>query len=1444
MKQALSFCLASILLFISLAPFAEVAIAQAKKTSSCENGECVEKMLERTERLSAVYLKECLPSNGKDIKSYHEKNGLTERCWKIITEINHLEKKLEAKASQLEAMEGCENGDCKLKKQAAAHTLTPVSKKTIEPNACNAAKKADVLKKCPSDMACVLEATVMGAGGYLAELLMPAKAKPKGCHLGDDSCLTQLATGFLKAAISFFEGAWDLLKMAGGAAGKKMGEFYDWVVGAEDHSSTSQLALAKASEDPGVFDMLLKDFPGTMGKIWTALVGSLKEWLKTDIFCQKWSGVPHFSQCVKPTDDFDCLPCKTMVLGLCAISGTIIAEVVPAFLTGGLTTAAKHGVNGAAKIAKAFKISSKGLKAIKASKLSKYSLSAATKIDDALRLSKALKATNVVAKTALSAIKAHAVKPSRKLIKESFAVLSNSMKKGSTYLVTKSNQKVLVFTKEALKTAGKVIIFPIENPMTAYAYKAGQRSFDTVLTLGAPKLAQQGAVVTQILSHEKELEKVLVKIEQAKLDKTKTSELLKLEEELLVKLEPKRRKILKEALENDDVAFEDIIQHLYPELQYGKVAKSLPAEKVLRAERDLFIEIEAMPAGTVKTALTKKYNAHVTHGVARSQVVGPASPHYQKILQNTELTQKARFDEALKLLKKEVKSPEQRTTLAKALEEAHIASPHSGVFEYSWRELREKFRILVDGGFTEDEAELLLRSGLAGRPPVRELVQPGATLFSGFADDILEGNYAKKVEELEALVRATHPQTAEKVLENLDSFYFIDYSHSAEALNEIVITGKKVDKATMMNTYNAQAFKNFQNTRRYLAAEKPEMNKEALLTIHKKMLEGGVADFGGAQDLGAIRAGGIMGNVPSGKPINSVVKNEILNNPYLSFDQHGAIDKDHFFGHILYPNVATVEKKTLDVIRSTKSDIVVKIEKFQANKKEIQTLQETSYGLHMESPEYKRIKARIEILRNENPSSVSELQKELVEALVDDLIDWFHKQRALLGKIDSPEKLDEYVNILAQYQRKLVSIHPLTDGNGRSTREFALSYALMKEGFPPPRILDPNADIYTPIEDWQKMIKHGILASDFLVDDMIERLKFGLPIENSSELLTPYTKPPVKMALKGEKKVPEMNGVEYIDPRLYREIVRRLYASDAELALAVKSTPLETWDRIHKKAEEVFAKNNIYFKHPKKGIERVEIGYVDSDFRSLYGKASSQNKELFDFKMKTWYSKDITWRGLASKAQEKSEDEIITMFQQMTQHNASNAVLRKTNYNSHPEAIRLAALEDFNKYNDDVFGEGLVKMAKDHSETGPMYGVSYGYSTSKSREVGKAFAMGAMVVGEYGSHRAPELQALLKSRVLVGARRANKDVDLGRLKQVREEFSYKYGRQQEVMGIGASDPDAITIVQTIDAQGEVIRSYLRNKNKPNEIFVVKGEIEADEIPGPEQLEKIIKLTPK
>lgn len=1466
MKKLISLKLAFVFFLSALSTLGPVTQAYAL-ASSCEDGQCIEKMIDQLEDLGKVYSRQCLPSQGSkaNLEKYHLENGITEECWKIITEINHLESELAKHQNLLEQKLGCESGDCKLPNaESSINSQLTALTKVEQDLSCTEPKKQAIRNQCPADLNCALISTAMGVGGYLAEMIVPANAKPKGCNLGDDSCATQLATGFLKAAMSFFESAWDLLKMAGKAAGKKMNQFWNWVKGGENHSSTTQLAMAKASEDPGVFDQLMNDFPGTMKKIWAAFVGSLKEWMKTDIFCQKWSGVPHFSKCVTPTDNFDCLPCKTMVNGMCAITGTLVAEIVPSFLTGGLTTAAKYGAQGAVKIAKMFKISSKGMKVVKASRVGKLAIQASTKVDDILRVTKGLKATKVAIDVALKALRRYMLSPARKVLKDSFLVLSSAAKKGGLAVMKTPAGKVLIFTGKTVKLTAKAVIYPIDNPMTAFAYKAGQRSFDKLFKLGAPKLAATSAVASTVLKVEGVSDNLLVKVQEAKLAKVtaaKEAEIVKLEQELLAKVEPQRRALLEDALAKGDAELDDVISHLYPELQYGPLAKTLPKEKILAAEKELFLEIGKMPEGPAKKALTTRYQKHVVQGQARAKIVGN-EPSYKQIIDNSQLGDKERFAEAMKLLKRKPVDAEEAKKLEKALREAHLVAPENGVFEYSWAELREKYRILVEGGYTKDEADLLLRAGLAGRPPVRELIKPGDTLFSGFAEDIVDGRYLEKREELYKLIKDQNPEKqknfwnkvvevfkgptpeeAVKIQDNIESLYFIDYNHAALELEDVMLNGKKVSSLTISDKYNKNAFENFKDARNWLLTEKPEMTKEALFEVHKRMMKGGIADFGSADDLGKIRNLELVGNVPHSKPITAAIRTEIENNPYLFWKESGEVSGG-YYGQLWYPNASSVKPKTLDLIRKSHPDLVKDLEDLQGLQAKITEATAAQAKFEIGGPDFMKMEESIKAMKARHAALTAEkvkLNEKLVEALLDNLNDWFAKQRAKIGNIDSPEKLDEYANVLAEYQRNMISIHPLMDGNGRSTREFALSYALMKEGFPPPRIMDPNADIYTSLDDWKKMIKHGMLASDFLMDDLVERVKFGLPIENSTDLITPYTRPPVKMTLKGEKKVPFMDGVEYIDPRLYREIVKRLVKADPGLQTKMTNNPLQAWDEIHKKAEEVFAKNNIYYKHPKKGIERVEVGYVDDDFKLLYGKASYDNKELFDFKMKTWYSDDITWRGLASKHAEKSEGEIIEMFQEMTAHNASNAVLGKIHGSSDPEVIRKAALEDFEKYNNDVFGDGLVAMAKDHSETGPMYGISYGYSTSKNREVGKAFAMGAMVVGEYGAHKAPELQALLKSRVLVGAKRAMKDVDLGRLKQTHADFSYKYGRQQEVMGIGASDPDAITIVQTIDAKGEVTLSYLRNKNNPKEIYVVRGDIDPDAVPTADQIVKTIKL---
>lgn len=622
MKNIISFKLALILLCTSLSTLAPVAQAIAKD-DKCENGECIQKKIDKLENLGKLYKNQCLPKNIKhaDIPKHQEKNGVSEECWKILTEVNHLEEQLAKEQTRLESKLGCESGDCKLPNAGVSLNSQIKDLSKIEENSCTATKKQEIKNSCSSDLGCVVTASALGVGGYLAEVLVPDNMKPKNCHLGDDSCVTQLATSFIKAAVTFFQGAWWIVSSAGKFAGKKMGEFWNWVSGAEDHSSTSQLAMAKASEDPGIFAEMKDDFPGTMKKIFAAFVASLKEWMKTDVLCQKWAGVPRASKCLTPTNSFDCIPCKTMVTGLCSISGTLIAEVVPAFLSGGLTIAIKQGVNGAAKIATLFKASQKGITAVKNTKLGQAAVAASTKTDEVLRVSKSVHAAKDAVTAALKAIQTYMLSPSRKALKTSYTSMTAALSKGGVYIAETPVGKVLGFAGTTLKYTFKTVLYPVDNPLTQASYRSGARSFDKVFKLGQPKLASQTVVSASLIQKNPELEKVLAKIEEAKIStKTDEAKLLALEEDLLTKIEPIRQDAAKIALSKNGVEFSDVIKDLYPELQYGALAKKLPTEKIAAAEKQLYLEISHLPDGANKTKLMSSYKNYVSNNQMRTAV--------------------------------------------------------------------------------------------------------------------------------------------------------------------------------------------------------------------------------------------------------------------------------------------------------------------------------------------------------------------------------------------------------------------------------------------------------------------------------------------------------------------------------------------------------------------------------------------------------------------------------------------------------------------------------------------------------------------------------------------------------------------------------------------------------------------------------------------------------
>lgn len=650
--------------------------------------------------------------------------------------------------------------------------------------------------------------------------------------------------------------------------------------------------------------------------------------------------------------------------------------------------------------------------------------------------------------------------------------------------------------------------------------------------------------------------------------------------------------------------------------------------------------------------------------------------------------------------------------------------------------------------------------------------------FTGTGNSFLKSkkNFSK------SLKKTYTPSQAKVASNNLDALLFIDYTHSVDALSDIYSGKVPLHKSSFFKTYENAPFKNYLKTSDYLQRYEPDFSLSTLKKVHKRMMAGNV-DGIATRDLGKIRSDVIIGNIPIDEPIDINAFKNLDENPYIS-TAWIKTNSEGYFGEIGYPNPMEF------------TDHVGK------------RLKSIDRNLYNRVVEY----------RDSEVGDLDELTREMVNALTEDLLDWFVKKRSQIGPLDNTRNFKKYARTVAEFQRNLISIHPFADGNGRTVRQFGLYYPFWLEGLPPPRLSNPDADIYTSLDQWTDQIIEGVENTKHLYDSLSERVSRGLSLETTPELLFPSipNKITIHKRIQKPRKLIKDYKSESIDPSQYAEYMRQRMLDPEFDMESYKATPYLSIQKMTKDFEKFYQTSRLDYLHPKFGEERLQLGFADRDFIKMFGDKSYKDRARFDYKMERWYDKKIIWRGLSYQRSSVKETEIVSMFTDVHDQFVSNNIMGVRG-----NKVKLAKSE-LEKYNEDLVHGGLARMAQDHSDSGPLYGESYGYSTSSKRQVGKAFAMGAMVIAEYGEHH--DYQHLLKSRVLVGMKKSVKDVDLSRLKQMRPEFSYHYPRQKEIMGIGAADPDAVSFVQTIDAEGEVILSYVRNPKNPKEILVFDKEV--------------------
>lgn len=580
----------------------------------------------------------------------------------------------------------------------------------------------------------------------------------------------------------------------------------------------------------------------------------------------------------------------------------------------------------------------------------------------------------------------------------------------------------------------------------------------------------------------------------------------------------------------------------------------------------------------------------------------------------------------------------------------------------------------------------------------------------------------------------------------------------------------------------------------------------ALLSqMNKTLLKTGLNNTA-PNEVGVLRNRAIVGPIPETSPLSQAQYEEILANPYLSTERLLPLKlQNSWHGEIFYPQIFTLGATALNMIAESQPDLAKKILDLQDSYRQLQTPHKAyNFRKHYEE--------------------TTTLNFEMLEALTQSRLQRFN---------DLPQKkltLPQYVNEVVSLQKDLVSIHPFANGNGRTSR-FLMNFLLARVGLPPSRNYNPDNDLYLSLENWSSEVQEGMQSSLNLLRDLNDRLELDLSLLLSPHWITfdPWTQIPLELKNSSNDKVlPSEKFLEY-DTTEFLAYLRALGSVEGwnpskrydESSFRTADQRRELNHKDFQNFIDLKAHFSTLYDHEKTGRQLLELRFADLDFIESFAEPKSQNSQKWQKKMQRWYFPSLIWRGLSRQDRAIEESEILQMFTQPSLHLASNHTLAQARTKSSEELLSLMRL-DLLKYNEALVDGSFTTMAMDHHRMGPLYSQSLGLSTSSKEVVGKAFAMGAMVVAEYGKHKDEEVQEKLKARVSVAAYRAKKDVELARLKPILSDFSYKYPRQQEILAIGGVDPDAVMVVQIYDANGNVEWTYARSQENPAQVQLIRG----------------------
>ena len=666
--------------------------------------------------------------------------------------------------------------------------------------------------------------------------------------------------------------------------------------------------------------------------------------------------------------------------------------------------------------------------------------------------------------------------------------------------------------------------------------------------------------------------------------------------------------------------------------------------------------------------------------------------------------------------------------------------------------------------------------------------------------------YSSAKTEFEQALALLPKRVAVKLRDSMEALRYIDWEHTAADILDSYLShgAKSFIGHDIRHRYNperdahAPTFRNMKSASRWLAEQTDLPNLERLLNVQKITMKGRI-DGLERKLLGAIREDAVFGDERE-NGVTPEQRDAVEANPYLSFTEMAPIGgrlEGRVYGQIIYPTPSSIKSGALARILETHPHICQAVEKYRA----------LSPGERGAFPE----------------ATLKELTQNLVRALAEERYATYSREVAQLGSIDSAKSFRSFAHLTADLCRDMIAIHPLNDGNGRSIRLECLYDPLNKHGISRPRLSDPNRDILVARSQWRDTVLRGIISTDKVYRDIARRIGLCLPIENSPELIFPNIPRSVgahevhhRLArVQKNSAIIPVDGAQfgaYLEVRFERDFsLHRDYGLDA----------LATMDQLRQDFKEFLKETQRFLRSKKGSVDMVRLQLVDADFAMTFGENFAENAERWRYKMARWYTPEILWRGISSLDTVAADSQIEAIFRRPSSITVSNRSAAQLDHNSHSAAIAQIRSE-FKDYNRDVVAGAFFRMAQDHADAGELYPQSYGLSTSRKRSLAGSFAMGALVIDddmiEYKNR-----QHLVKDRLIVGAFRAYKDVDLVTLRKVAHKFRCAHPRQAEVLAIGGIDPDAVMYVHRLDERGRIQTTWMRNPHDPSEILNVDGD---------------------